>query len=155
MLGGSWRLIHGYNHLNWISMSQRSKRRETAAGQWVNRKGEVTEYVWPVNMIGDVQFPAGQGRWPQLAVCSQLTLHYTSPLTPHTEFLSPLKSFDDTKKKPTKKRKKKTSISPSSPLFTAICARSRRRSRKEKAFCAWHSWARKPRMKQQRWHSRR
>lgn len=155
MLGGSWRLIHGYNHLNWISVSQRSKRRETAAGQWVNRKGEVTEYVWPINMIGDVQFPAGQGRWPQLAVCSQLTLHYTSPLTPHTEFLSPLKSFHDTKKKKNKEKEKENKYLTILPSLCSYLCQVRRRSGKEKAFCAWHSWARKPRMKQQRWHSRR
>lgn len=72
-------------------------------------------------MIGDVQFPAGQGRWPQLAVCSQLTLHYTSPLTPHTEFLSPLKSFDDTKKKNKEKEKENKYLTILPSLYSYLC----------------------------------
>lgn len=89
-----------------------------------NRKGEMTEDGWPVNRMGRAS-PSWQGT--VTTACSLLTDYTTLLNSQHTlpEFLSSLKSLDDTKQRARKiknknkngrKKKKAFPITPS--LYT-------------------------------------
>lgn len=89
-----------------------------------NRKGEMTEGGWPINRMGRAS-PSWQGT--VTTACSLLTDYTTLLNSQHTlpEFLSSLKSLDDTKqrarkiKKKNKKGRKKKKAFPITPsLYT-------------------------------------
>lgn len=71
-----------------------------------NRKGEMTEDGWPINRMGRAS-PSWQGT--VTTACSLLTDYTTLLNSQHTlpEFLSSLKSLDDTKQRARKIKKKK------------------------------------------------